>query len=123
MLIAIFAIALLSTLVVGMLQINSEEIQIARNQICAAHALATAQAGLNDAFSELREDSTWSDGFTAKSFNNGSYDVTVTGSVPVLSIESIGTSQQGFAAKVHADITISNSPPHIIRIDDFKVNQ
>ena len=123
MLIAVFAIALLSAIVIGMLQINTEEIQITQNQIYAAHALAAAEAGLNDAFYELRSDSAWTDGFSDKSFNGGSYDVTVAGTLPNLTIASTSTSPQSFVAKVEVDITVGNSSPYIIRIDQLRINE
>ena len=48
----VFVVALLSAMVMGMLQINVEEIRIMHNQIRAAEALAVAEAGLNDALAE-----------------------------------------------------------------------
>ena len=123
LLIAIFATALLSAVVIGMLQMNTEEIQVMRNQIYAAQALAIAEAGLNDAFSELRVDSSWDDGFTDKSFNDDSYTVTVSGTLPNLTITSTGTSSQGFVARVEADVTVSGLSPYIIRIDNLRINE
>ena len=122
LLITIFVIALLSALVMGMAQMNTEEIQLMRNQIFAAYALATAEAGLNDAFYEIRADPNWTTGFTDKAFNGGSYTVTVTGSLPNRTITSTGTSSEGFVAKVEADVTISTSSPYIIRIDNLRIN-
>ena len=123
LLITIFVIALLSALVMGMAQMNTEEIQLMRNQIFAAYALATAEAGLNDAFSEIRADPNWADGFTDKAFNGGSYTVTVTGSLPNRIVTSTGTSSEGFVAKVEANVTISSSSPYIIRIDNLRINE
>ena len=37
----------------------NKEIQLMQNQVYAAEALATAEAGLNDAFKELRADAAW----------------------------------------------------------------
>lgn len=122
-LLAIFTIALMSTLVIGMLQLNTEEVQLAQNHIYAAQALAAAEAGLNDAFYELRSDSGWNTGFTGKAFDTASYTVTVTGSAPNVTVESTGTSAQGFVAKIAADITLTTSSPYIIRIDESRVNQ
>jgi len=122
-LLVIFATALLAAVVMGMLQINTEEIQVMRNQIYAAEALATAEAGLNDAFSEIRADSSWSAGFTDKAFNGGSYTVTVGGSLPNLTITSTGTTSQGFVARVGADLTVSSGSPYIIRIDNSRINE
>jgi hypothetical protein len=121
-LLVVFVTALLAVLVAGMLQMNTEEIQVMRNQIYAAEALATAEAGLNDAFAELRADSSWSSGFDAKSFNGGEYTVTVSGSLPNLIIVSEGTSSQGFVARVAADITVGSTAPYAIRIDNFRIN-
>jgi len=123
LLIAVFVIALLSAMVMGMAQMNTEEIQLMRNQIFAAYALATAEAGLNDAFSQIRADPNWADGFTDKAFNGSSYTVTVTGSLPNRTASSTGTSTQGFVAKVEADVTISTSSPYIIRIDNLRINE
>ena len=122
LILAIFIIALLAAVVMGMLQINTEEIQIMRNQIYAADAVAIAEAGLNDAFSEIRADSSWNAGFTDKSFNDGSYTVTVGGAAPNLTITSTGTSSQGFVGRVDADITVGTTSPYIIRIDSLRFN-
>jgi len=123
MLITIFVIALLSALVCGMLQMNTEEIQLMQNQVYTAVARTVAEAGLNDAYYELRSDSSWADGFSGKSFNGGSYTVAVAGSLPTLTITSTGTSSQGFVSRVVADITIGSSSPHIIRVNELRVNE
>ncbi len=128
MLTAVFAIALLSALVIGILQMNTEEIQLMQNQIYAAQARAVAEAGLNDAFSEIRDDSTWTAGFTDKSFNGGEYDVTVSGTLPFLTITSTGTTAQNFTARVEADIAVGvtnpySTGPYVIRIDKLRVNE
>jgi len=118
-LMTVFVIALLAALVMGIAQLNTEEVQIVRNQICAAEALAVAEAGLNDAFSEIRADSSWSTGFTDKAFNGGSYTVDVNSTI----ITSTGTSAQGFVARVAADITVGSTYPYIIRIDGLRINE
>jgi Tfp pilus assembly protein PilX len=123
LLIVIFVIALLAAVVTGMLQLSTEEIKLVHNQISAVHALTTAEAGLNDAFSELRTDPNWSNGFDDKVFNGGLYTVTVSGALPNLTVESIGTSSQGFVSRISADVTVSNSSPHIIRIDNLRINE
>jgi hypothetical protein len=123
MLMTVFIVALLSAVVIGMLQMITEEIQVMRNQICGAEAAAIGEAGLNDAFAEIRTDSTWTTGFTDKPFNGGSYTVTVTGFPPNLTIESTGTSAQGFVARVAVDTTIGAGSPHIIRIDELRINE
>jgi Tfp pilus assembly protein PilX len=122
LLIAIFVTALLSAVVIGILQLNTEEVQLMLNQIYAAEALATAEAGLNDAFAELRADSSWAAGFTDKAFAGGSYSVTVAGTLPDLVISSTGTSSHGFVAKVETKVTVGSSAPYVIRIDEMRTN-
>ncbi|MHC4617322.1 MAG: hypothetical protein ACYTEQ_06170 [Planctomycetota bacterium] len=123
LLIAVFAIALLSAVVTGILQLNTEEIQLMRNQIYAAHAMAMAEAGLNDAFARLRADSGWTAGFTDKAFNGGMYTVTVGGALPNLTIESTATSAQGFVARLAADVTVTSNAPYVIRVDNLRINE
>jgi Tfp pilus assembly protein PilX len=122
LIIVVFVVALLAAVVMGMLQINTEEIQIMRNQIYAADALAIAEAGINDAFYEIRSDISWNTGFTDKAFNGGSYTVAVGGAAPILTITSIGTSSQGFVGRVDAEVTVGTSSPHIIKIDSLRFN-
>jgi len=122
-LITIFATALLSAITIGILQMNTEEIQLMRNQIYAAQALAITEAGLNDAFSELRVDSSWNSGFSNKVFDDGSYTVTVSGTLPNLTITSTGTSSQGFVARVEADIRVGSISPYVIVIDSVRINE
>ena len=131
LLLTVFAIALLSALVVGILQMNTEEIQLMRNQIYASQAVAMAEAGLNDAFAEIRADDEWVDGFDDKLFLppmpspavGGSYTVDVDDNLPNLTITSTATTDQGFVARVAADITVGNSgPPYSIRIDELRIN-
>jgi type II secretory pathway component PulK len=120
LLMTVFIVALLAAVVMGMLQINTEEIQLMQNHIYAEEALATAEAGLNDALAQIRIQADWSTGFTSKSFNGGSYTVLVNGST----ITSTGTSSKGFGAKVKADITVASSgPPYVIRIDSLRINE
>ena len=123
MLIAVFVIALLSSLVVGMLQMNTEEIQLMQNCIYASQAMAVAEAGLNDALSKIRTDDKWKSGFTDKSFGSHSYTVKVSGKLPGLTIESTGTSSQGFVARVAADVTVGTVDPYVIRIDGLRINE
>jgi type II secretory pathway component PulK len=123
LLMTVFTIALLSALVMGILQINTEEIQLMQNQVYAAQALAVAEAGLNDAFARIRYNRDWDNGFDNKSFEGGRYTVEVTGSLPNRTIVSYGTSPQGFAAKLEASIVVSDEHPYIIRIDSLRINE
>jgi len=121
----VFVVALLSALVMGMLQMNTEEIQLMQNHIYAAEALAIAEAGLNDAFAQIGEDSSCIDDFPfTESFNGGSYTVSAEGSLPDPNIISESTTLQGFVAEVKAEITVAASGPlYVIRIDSLRINE
>ena len=120
LLMVVFVTALLGAVVIGYLQMNTEEIQLMQNHVYGAEALATAEAGLNDALAQLRSDSSWDTGFSNKAFNGGSYTVMVDGT----SITATATTSRGFVARVQAELTISSDgPPYVIRIDTVRVNE
>lgn len=124
LLVTVFTVALLATLVAGMLQITSEEIQLAQNQVYAAQAFEIAEAGLNDAMAQLRANREWNAGFSAKSFAGGSYTVDVNNAdIPVLVITASGTTSQGYLAKITAQAIIGYDSPYPIRIDMLTVNR
>ncbi len=102
LLMVVFVIALLATVVTGILAMNTEEIQLMQNHVYSAQAMAIAEAGLNDAFTEIRQDPNWTLGFQDKSFANGSYTVTVP--VPHTNVLSVGTTEQGYVARIEAEI-------------------
>jgi len=122
-LIAVFVIALLSSLVIGMLQMNTEEIQLMQNHVYAVEALAVAEAGLNDAFAQIRADDDWDAGFADKSFGAHVYTVKVSGTLPALTLESTATTSRGYEARVAADVTVGAANPYVIRIDSLRINE
>jgi type II secretory pathway component PulK len=122
-LMVVFAIALIATITIGIMIMTTEELQLMHNQLNAAEATCTAEAGLNDAFYEIRTNSSWTTGFTNKAFNGGTYTVTVTGTLPSRTITSTGTTSQGYVTRVAADVTVGTSSPYIIRIDELRVNE
>jgi Tfp pilus assembly protein PilX len=123
LLIVIFAIALLTTITVGILVMTTEELQLMQNQLYAANAMCTAEAGLNAAFAQIRANSDWTTGFTNTSFNGGTYTVTITGTLPNKTITSTGVSPQGYMGRMAADVTIGTSSLYKIRIDKLRVNE
>lgn len=122
MLLTVFMVALLSAVVIGMLQINTEEIQLMQNHVYAAQAFAAAEAGLNEAFAQLRANSSWA-GAANVPFNGGAYTVTVAGSLPTLTLTSLADSAEGFQAKAEADVTVSTTGPYIVRVDQLRINE
>ena len=122
--IVVFAIVLMATITVGILQMTTEELQLMQNQLYAAQAFEVAEAGLNDALSQIRTSSSWTTGFTNKSFTGyGTYTVSVAGTLPNRTIISTATSSQGYVARVVADVTVGASSPYVVRIDNLRVNE
>ena len=107
LLVVVVLAALLAAVVMGHLQINIEEIQLVQNHTGGAEALAIAEAGLNDALAQLRQDPGWRDGFTGKPFAAGSYTVVVDGST----VTSTATTSRGFVAKMEAEMTKEPGEP------------
>ena len=121
LLVVVFTIALMTAMVVGMLQLNSEQIQIMKNEIYTAQAQCIAQAGIADAFSRLYTSQSLPSSFSS-SFGGGSYSVTVTGSLPDPNFTSRGTSSQGFITDIRADVTVDTST-YVVRIDKLRINE
>ena len=125
LLVVIFAIALMAMVTVGILQMTTEELMLMHNQLYAAQATEVAEAGLNDAFAQIRASSSWTTGFTNKAFTGyGTYTVIVTGTLPTRTITSEGTSSQGYLARLAADVTVGGTAPNcVIRIDNLRINE
>jgi len=130
LLIVVFVIALLAVTVIGILQINTDEIQLIDSQVHAAQTLAIAEAGLNDALYQLRQDRNWTGGAAGKTtdFANGSYTITAKSGLVGSDITSIATLKPplaSFRAEIRALVTIQDAPlpPYIIRIDNLMVNE
>lgn len=120
LLVVVLITSLLAVTVMGHLQINAEEIQLMQNHVHGVEALATAEAGLNDALAALRANPSWSSGFAAKPFNGGSYTVVVNGSI----ITSTAVTSDGFMGKVQAEISKAPSgPPYLVTIDGLWINE
>ena len=116
----VFVIAMISAVVIGMLEINTEEIQLMQNHILAAQAFATAEAGLNDAMAHLRMDHRWNAGFVDKPFSGGVYSVTVDGDT----ILATGITDRGYATALEADVAVSHDgPPFAVEIGRLRVNR
>jgi Tfp pilus assembly protein PilX len=119
LLLVVFLVALLAATVMGHLHVNAEELQLMQNHIWGVEALAIAEAGLNDALAQLRQDATWNRGFAAKPFHGGSYSVAVRGST----VEATGVTSRGFVARVRAEIAVeSGGPPYLLRITALRIN-
>jgi Tfp pilus assembly protein PilX len=122
LLIVVFAIALMSVLTIGILEMHTEEVQLMQNQVNATQALATAEAGLNDAFARIRQGN--DPNISSTSFYGGTYAVTAgVSTVSDLLITSTGVTSQGFTARVEADITVGTTSPYIVRIDNLRINE
>jgi hypothetical protein len=120
LLVVVLLVALLAAVVMGHLQINTEEIQLVQNHTHGVEALAIAEAGLNDGLARLRQDPAWSAGFADKPLGSGSYTVIVNGST----VTSTAVTSQGFVAKVEAEVTTTSEGPSCgVRINKLRINK
>jgi len=116
----VFIVALLSVIVMGILEMTTSDIQIMQNHVEFAKARMYAEAGLNDAVSELRSDADWDEEMEDKAFNGGTYTV----EIKHQDIESTGTTAQGFTCVVTAEYTATSSgPPHTVRLGALRINE
>jgi type II secretory pathway pseudopilin PulG len=119
LLVVVLLVALLAAVVMGHLQINTEEIQLVRNHAGSVQAQALAEAGLHDALAHLRQDPGWTAGYVDQPFGPGSYTVVVNGST----VTSTGVTAQGFVARVEADVTRGlDEPPGTAQISNWRIN-
>jgi hypothetical protein len=120
LLVVVLLVALLAAVVMGHLQVNTEEIQLVQNHVGGAEALAIAEAGLNDALAQLRRDPGWRAGYADKSFGSGSYTVVVDGST----VTSTAMTSRGFVAKVQAEIARgTGDSPSIVEVSKLRINK
>jgi hypothetical protein len=120
LLVVVLLVALLAAVVMGHLQVNTEEIQLVQNHIGGAEAMAMAEAGLNDALAQLRRDPGWRAGYADKPFGGGSYTVTVDGST----VTATALTARGFVAKVQAEITGGTGDSgSLIEVSKLRINR
>ena len=124
MILAVFAIAIITTLAAGMLQLSYEQIQLMQNQLYATEAFEIAQAGLNSALAQIRDDPSWNTGFAASSFAYGSFTVDVNNTnLPSIIIRSVGTNNKGYSARITANCVVDDEAQPAIRIAKLTVNK
>jgi Tfp pilus assembly protein PilX len=117
---AIFILVFISILVVALLNLLTSDLVITANHLGRLEALYTAEAGVEDAISQLRTNINWT---TASVIfpdgSNNSYTVTrPTGSRV---ITSIGNIDNKFAATIEARVSIQGtSSPYTVRIVSYK---
>ena len=110
LIISLFVLFLSSVLVVAFLDSLTTDMQITKNQSSMIEATYIAEAGIEDALYELKQDSGWDVGFTEKTFPDGSgsvYTVTIdNSSYPQISITSTAVLEAGFQRTMTATVEI-----------------
>lgn len=117
LLVVLLLVALLGAVVMGHLQVNTEEMQLVQNHTGGAEALALAEAGLNEALARLRQDRGWTAGVVNQPFGSGSYQVVVNGST----VTSTAVTARGYVAKVEVEVT--KTPEGRARIERWRINR
>jgi Tfp pilus assembly protein PilX len=123
LILVLFAIAFISVLAVAMLQEATTDLAIHRNHVCGLKALYAANAGVEDAIAELRDEYDTTN--TVNGTLTGPDGVTCTWSAeidndkPVVTVLSTGTAA-GFTRKVEARLVVGQPPatsqPYPVRI-------
>ncbi|MCL5279274.1 MAG: hypothetical protein M1376_05135 [Planctomycetes bacterium] len=120
LLVVVLLVALLAAVVMGHLQINTEEIQLVQNHVGGAEAIALAEAGLNDALAQLRRDPAWCAGYTDKPLGGEAYSVRVDGST----VTAAARTARGFVAKIEAEITRGTGDAGLlVEVNKLRINQ
>jgi hypothetical protein len=119
LLVVVLLVALLAAVVMGHLQVNTEEIQLVQNHAGGVEALMLAEAGLNEALARLGQDPRWNAGFRDKPFGRGTYTVVLDGST----LTSTAVTSRGFVAQVQAEVAKTpGMPPRAVRIEQWRIN-
>jgi len=116
LLVVVLLVALLAAVVMGHLQVNTEEIRLMQNHCGSVEALAVAEAGLNEALAELKQNPGWDAGCTDRPFGTGTYTVAVRGST----VTSTARTQGGFVVRVAARVT--RGPDGTLQVDQWRIN-
>lgn len=108
--------AALSILTVSALELLTTSMRITGNHKRELEAIYVADAGIEDAVKELRNDRDWRTGFNNKDFLGSKYTVTLTQTStdafgnPIIKIESTGTTTIGFQRKLEAEVKVVQTP-------------
>ena len=102
-----FALALVSTLIVGYLMIITTDLTIASNDAWSRQAEFAAEAGIAESLYQLSQNDNWSTGYSNEVLTtNQTFSVTVTNSKPLVTLVSTGSSN-GFDKQIQVELSIS----------------
>ncbi|MBI2870448.1 MAG: hypothetical protein HYY14_01930 [Candidatus Omnitrophica bacterium] len=118
LILAMFTLLFVAMLVIALMNVGGIDQQIATNHIYDVRATYLADAGIETAVYNLRQNSSWSGTGGNVTFPSGStsyYNVTVSGGT----ITSSGT-VGGYTREIGADYTLSGaSAPYTVRLDTW----
>lgn len=137
LLMAIFVLFFITLLVVAFLDITTIDLQIVKNQTTSLKALYIADAGIEDAIYELRQDKGWEEGFAEKPYSTGSGNIytvivdidLVSGTYPnefyIKTLTSTGTVYSGTTTaqrtiEAQTLVTGRTPGPYKVRISSWK---
>ncbi len=124
LLMTVFAIGLGSLMVSGVLYLITSDLSINGNVAGHESARWAAEAGIETAIAQLKQESTWSAGLSNISFaTNGSYTVTVSNTYPSVTLTSTGKAQGSlFTRSITAVVSVVGPPlltPYRVRVDQW----
>ncbi|NQY73780.1 MAG: pilus assembly PilX N-terminal domain-containing protein [Candidatus Margulisbacteria bacterium] len=124
----LIAVSIISILVIGHINLISSDVSMGSFFAQAQQASYIAEAGVEDAIKELRQNPAWKAGFKSKSFPVGSgssYTVNVDHSkAPIIRLHSVAKLSSGVVQKVEVHVNVNQSnqkAPFPIRILSWNI--
>ena len=125
LLLVVFLVFFLALFVIGFSYLAATDFKIAQNDKFSTMALYVAEAGIERAIYELRQDYTWDTGFDEVVFpagENSNYTVTVDNSgSPTIILDSTGTVEGTFQRRLQVEVEVSTtSVPYPVGINSWE---
>ncbi|MEK7298880.1 MAG: hypothetical protein AAB066_03225 [Candidatus Margulisiibacteriota bacterium] len=124
---AVFLIGMVTILVSAHALVINTDLQIVKNVIYTNEARNVAEAGIEDAISELRNNYLWQAGFSDKAFPinaTSTYTVTVLNNYPSITLDSVGNVLGQYQCHIRVQLIVMGAPlaaPYAIRVDRWEI--
>jgi len=123
MIMTMFAISLLSTLIIGFLSVVTTDLMISRHDAWSRQALYVAESGAMEAIYQLTQNRTWNRGFSNMMLTAGQYySVSIDNQDPIVRITSTGEALD-YTRIIEAQVAIVStlrSGEYKLRVDSWE---
>lgn len=121
MVMVVYCIALFTAMMVGFLGVCTEDTLLLQNEVKYVESWYIAEAGLNDAYAQIKDNPYWNEGYSGKSLGKGDYTVNIYGYPPNLTVRSLGRCNQGYPVCMETDLYLSDVELPQIYILDMRI--